>query len=598
MALASLLVSPLMPWDKETANKLAQQAIGSDFRLKLPEDSLDSCLGMLQLIRSPIVSAPQLRRCLKLFPMFLNQDDYLKEHREQARATCNQLITLLDLGGEAISWQELKTAAVPQAIAQMLQPECSREGMAVFQEGFEPWRSVRRLYVLGCSDSHYPRKSAGFSLFTDTELEQIRSWWCQLVTAAEQNSLLRRQFRRQLCSASEHVTFLLPRRDPAGKPLAPSASITFASTLFTGVTDAEELILELDSEAGRAAASGLPALPEQKPEAPRSPEPCDLKFGMNLLELNKRADGSLKPESPSRLEKLMVSPLAWLFERLGVESLDWQPETLDIMSKGTLAHAVFEQLFAPGIPLPENDSIETQVPVLLEGIITHQMPFLNHGEWKVERKHLQQEILKAAVQWREILHQSGAQPVAVEIKLKGELEGIPIHGDADLLLELPANRLYVVDYKKSTSGDRRKRMKAGYDHQAELYRTMIMTGGLKEPEKDPEGLVEKLANIRDTGEIGTLYYLMNDQTALADTSDWLPGSIGNLEEMQTNGSANAMQLIKERFIQLRHGRIELNTPADEKEFKDKRGISPYALHGDTLVGLWMKVMMLSDLGSK
>jgi hypothetical protein len=550
---------------------------------------------MLNLIRTRITTPAQLKRCLKRFPALLSQDDTLKEHREQARTTCNQLIAMLDASGETIPWQKLRATTVPQAIPVARQTECTRQGIAVFHEDEEPWRQVKRLYVLGCSDGHYPQKPAGSFLFTDDELEQIRSCCCyQLVTTAERNNQQRLQFRRQLCSTSEHVTFLLPRRDPSGKPLAPSASITFSAALFSGIADAEALVLELDSETGRAAAIGLPVVTDQELQAPRSPEPCDLKFETNLLELDKRPDGSLKPESPSRLEKLMVSPLAWLFERLVVESLDWQPETLDIMSKGTLAHSVFEQLFAPGKPLPDSSSIVIQVPVLLEESITEIMPFLNRGEWKVERKHLQQDILKAALQWREILHQSGAQPLAVEIELKGELEGVPIHGNADLLLELPHNRMYVVDYKKSTSKDRRKRMKASYDHQAELYRTMIKTGGLKVPEKAPEGLAEKLANIRDAGEIGTLYYLMNDQTALADTSGWLPGSIGNLEEMQTNSSINAMQLIKEQFVKLRNGHIELNTSADEKEFKEKRGISAYALKGNALVRMWMKAIEKKD----
>lgn len=284
----------------------------------------------------------------------------------------------------------------------------------------------------------------------------------------------------------------------------------------------------------------------------------------------------------------MVSPLAWLFERLAVEPLEWQPETLDVMSKGTLAHAVFELLFAPGKPLPDSSLIENSVPELLECLITAQMPFLSREEWKVERKHLQQDILKAALQWREILHRTGAKPIAVEIGLQGVFEGIPIRGSADLLLELTPDRLYVVDYKKSASGDRRKRLKAGYDHQAELYRTMIRTGGLKEPDKAPAGLADKLVHFRDNGAIGTLYYLLNDQAALADTTGWLPDSIGNPEEMNTDASSNAMQLIKDRFVQVRHGRIELNTPNDEKEYKDKRGISAYALKGNPLVAIWMK----------
>ena len=590
MALASLLVSPLMPWDGQTANRLAQLAINSDFRLKLPEDTLLAAHDMAKLIRTRVSTPAQLKKCLAKFPTLLSPAEELKPHRQQAQDTCAGLIALLETT-DSIPWHELKAAAIPHATKLPGQSECTLEGIALFHETEEPWKIVRRLFVLGCCDGHYPAKPAGFTLFADAELEQIQAvCGYRLNTTAEQNNQLRLQFRRQLCSVSEQATFLLSRREPSGKPLAPSASITFAAALFEDVSDAEGLVLELDTEAGRNAAIGLPSMPDQQPQPPRRPEPKDLSFDKNLLELDMRPDGSFKPESPSRLETLMVSPLAWLFERLSVKALDWQPETLDVMSKGTLAHAVFEQLFAPGIPLPDSSTIETEVPALLDALITSMMPFLNRSEWKVERKHLQQDILKAALQWREILHQTGAKPIAVEIGLQGSFDGIPIHGNADLLLELPPNRLYVVDYKKSGSKDRRKRMKAGYDHQAELYRTMIKTGGLKEPEKAPQGLAEKLAASKDTGEIGTLYYLMNDQKALADTTGWLPGNIGNLEEMQTNASANAMQLIKDRFSQVRQGKIELNTPADAKEFKDKRGISAYALKDNPLVVMWMKTV--------
>lgn len=587
MALASLLVSPLMPWDRQTANRLAQLAINSDFKLNLPEDSALAARDMAKLIRTRVATSAQLKQCLIKFPTLLSPAEELKPHQKKVQETCAGLVTLLEQA-DTIPWQELKAAAIPYSTKLPGQSECTLEGVALFHESEEPWKKVRRLFVLGCCDGHYPAKPAGFALFTDAELEQIQAvCGYRLATAAERNRRLRQQFRRQLCSVSEQATFLLSRREPSGKQLAPSASITFAAALFEGVSDVEDLVLELDTEAGRNAAIGLPLMPDQQPQPPHRPEPKDLSFDKNLLELDMKSDGSLKPESPSRLETLMVSPLAWLFERLSVKPLDWQPETLNVMSKGTLAHAVFEQLFAPGIALPDSSTIETEVPTLLDEQITSMMPFLNRSEWKVERKHLQQDILKSALQWREIMHQTGAKPVAVEIGLQGTFDGIPIHGNADLLLELPPNRLYVVDYKKSGSKDRRKRMKAGYDHQAELYRTMIKTGGLKEPEKAPQGLAEKLAASRDTGEIGTLYYLMNDQKALADTTGWLPGNIANLEEMQTNASANAMQLIKDRFSQVRQGKIELNTPADEKEFKGKRGISAYALKDNPLVVMWM-----------
>lgn len=598
IALAALLTSPLMPWDCAAGNRLAQEVINHKFALEAGADSTDDACAMLEIIRNKVQSCDEVRERLKRFVQLSGagarrltdeeRSSPLFAHRMELEQCCAALIESLDGKSGEIPWNELRKTATPRNIPVHCGKDLNREGVAVFHEGEEPWRRVRRLFVLGCHDGHYPPKTAGFSLFTDQELELFRTVaGLELVTAAEQNRQQRQLFLRQLRSASDHATFLVPRRDPLGKSLSPSAAITFSAALFSDVRDEDELVLELDSASDRARAFGLPPAPRMDQQAPRSPDPQDLKFDRNLLELNKGTDGSMKPESPSRLEKLMISPLAWLFERLGVEPRDWQPETLDIRAKGTLAHAVFELLFDPKVPLPERDRIEAQVPALLKSKIAEIMPFLHRREWKVERKHLQQEIVKAALQWREILFHAGARPVAVEISLKGELHGVPIHGNADLLLELPPNRLYVVDYKKSSSNDRRKRMEAGYDHQAELYRTMIRTGGLEKPEKAPAGLAEKLAGIRDTGEIGTLYYLMNDQTALADSAGWLPVSIGNLEEMQNSTSGNAMKLIQERFAQLRRGCIELNTTTDEKEFKDKRGISAYALKGSPLVGMWM-----------
>ncbi|NJD38527.1 MAG: hypothetical protein FIA89_09465 [Geobacter sp.] len=590
MALASLLTSPLMPWDKATGHQLALKVINNVFKLEAPEGFMEQGKAMLDLFRERAATLADLKRRLKRFPALLNKDDIYKDSLNRVQSLCTSLLTFLETyQQQEIPWLGLKALATPRLVPGQKQNECTLQGVAVFHEGEEPWRQVKCLFVLGCSDGHYPAGLSAGSLFIDAELEALNTQHgLSLETAAERNARQRQQIRRQLCSAGQSVTFLLPRRDPQGKPLSPSASVTFAEALLA---DPNKMICELDSVAGRQAAFGLPLVTDAEAAPPRCPEPVDLRFDKNLLELGKREDGSLKPESPSRLEKLMVSPLAWLFERLGVESRDWAPEDLDVMSKGTLAHEVFEKLFAPGIPLPDSSQIEELVPVLFDEIITSTMPFLKRSEWKVERKHLQQEILKAALQWREILHQTEAKPIAVEIGLKGDFEGIPIHGNADLLLELPDSRLYVVDYKKSGSNDRRLRMKTGYDHQAELYRTMIKTGGLKEPDKAPEGLADKLTDIRENGEIGTMYYLLNDQTALADTTGWLSGSIGNLEEMQANVSVNAMNLIKERFAQIRQGVVELNTTADEKEFKNKRGISAYALKGNSLVAMWLNVKL-------
>lgn len=588
IALASLLVSPLMPWDCSEGNRLAQEVIDSRFKLPAPDGCCSDVAEMLSVIRERVDSYDVLKKKLACFASLLNKSEVLTQHRITAQTTCAVLLEFLDGKTGEISWQELRNRIVLRPPQTTKYDDLTREGVAIFHESEEPWRKVRRLFVLGCSSDHYPREVSGSKIFTDSDLTALtRATGLALLTTAERTERLRILFRRQLCAASEHITYFVPRRDSFGKALSPSASLTFAAALFNGVDDDESLLLELDRADDLNTAHGVPTSTEAAQEEPCKIESGDLHFDKNLLELGKKPDGTLKPESPSRLETLMVSPLAWLFERLGIEPREWTPETLDVMAKGTLAHAVFEHLFAPGKPLPSAVVVTEQVPMLLEETIHKIMPFLRRKEWKVEREHLKQDILKAAIRWSEILHDLGAEVIATEIGLEGTLDGFPIHGNADLLLSIPGKRLYVVDYKKAGSGPRRKRMEKGYDHQAELYRTMIKTGGLKDEKKAPEGLAEKLTEYSESGLIGTLYYLMNDQKALADTSGWVPPDQG-LDEIRGDSSINAMKLIKSRFAELRSGRIMMNSTADEKDFKDNKGMTAYCLNSSPLMRIFMK----------
>jgi hypothetical protein len=586
IAMASLFASLLMPWKSVEGNRLAQEVMKSRFKLA-PEKREDDAGKMLGIICDGVSTPQALRVQLQRFSNSLNRDELLEAHRKRAQSLCNDLAAFLEGRTGEIPWSDLHKRIViqPQPVASP--PDLFREAVTVFHEGLEPWRRVRRLFVLGCSEGHYPTEAPRSKVFTDAELSVLSDvTGLKLDTSTDRNGRQRQLFRRQCCNTTDEITFLVPRRDPFGKSLAHSTSLTFAATLFSNVDDDEKLALELDREDDRGKARGLPLATEEFPKNVVKSEFTELNLGCNLLELGKKADGTLKPESPSRLEKLMVSPLAWLFERLGVEPREWQPETLDVMSQGTLAHHVFEHLFKRGVPLPSAEFIEQEVPMLLEEGIRQISPFLNRDEWKVEREHLKKDILKAALRWGEILNAIGAEVVATELSLKGVLGDVPIHGNADLLLELQGERLLVVDYKKSSSKGRRTRMKQGYDHQAELYRTMIKTGGLEYPEKAEEGLEEKISFYKNAGEIGTLYYLMNDQTALTDTTDWISASTG--EAVDADTSAFAMKLINDRFSELKGGRVDLKLMESEKVLKDKLGLGTYALDSSPLVRMFVK----------
>jgi hypothetical protein len=72
-----------------------------------------------------------------------------------------------------------------------------------------------------------------------------------------------------------------------------------------------------------------------------------------------------------------------------MEPKEWAPEELDMMGKGTLAHSVFEHLFAPGKKVPTGREIREQLPSLLHNAISDLMPFMLSPEWRVSQPNSQ-----------------------------------------------------------------------------------------------------------------------------------------------------------------------------------------------------------------
>jgi len=591
IALAALLSSPLMPWSRNTGNKLAQSVVELRTNISLHESESRKSHTMLQLIQTEVTGPGDVKRILKEFPSLLNTDECTKFHRERVEKLCAEVVGAVDESSPFIQWPELQALVPTAPLDPSVSPEFTREGVAVFYESAEPWRTVRKLFAAGCLDGHHPQTSRGSIIFRDEELDALKeATGLDIDTAAARNGRNRKRFLRQLSSATEGITFLVPGKDQGGESFSPSSSVTFATALFADMKETEELILHLEQDEEREKARGLPDITDRTPLPPRSLQPTeDLVFeGENLLEISKDKDGALKLESPSRLDTLLVSPLAWLLERLNVKAREWRPETLDVMTMGTLAHAVFEHLFTTEGIL-DAEEIYKQVPVQLEAAIRRHCPFMLLDEWKIERENLTQSVLKAASEWAIILESAQARVVATEISLKGNLDGLPIHGNADLLLELPGNRMMVVDYKKSGSSGRRDRMEAGYDLQASLYRKMVRTGGPEKENEITKEAVKLLKDFKSKGDIGSLYYLMNDQVALSDTSGWF-GGISGLLEMGANISEHALKELAEFIKQVQSGEIRLNSESDEKTLAKDKKLSAYALKDDgpPLIRLFMK----------
>lgn len=581
MALAACLTSPLMPWSREQGAILARTVMGGDARLRPPPSFEPAACTMLDLLRGGGNEPGTLGQALRQFVALLGGGEEFAAHLQRARSAVERLLAMLDNAGQ-IDWPGLRRAVSPGYIPSAELPDFNLEGITVWREGHEPWRAVRHMIVLGFAQGRYPQVPGSDPVVSADDIRTIRtSVDLPLSTPAEELTRRRQRFRRQLAAVSETMTFLIPRRDPAGAAQAPSESLVFMCQLFTGPESADELIIELDAADDRLRVRHLALADHTPPRPPRLLLAEDLRFERDLLALRADVQGQVLSESPSSLETLMISRLAWLLRRLGAEPWQWTPESVDGALLGSLAHDIFEGLFRAGENLPARDEIERRVEHLLEEAIARLAPFLGGSLWQLERRHFAAETARAAQAWWDMLERLGAEVLASEAWLRGIWSGIPICGRTDLILGLPGKRLLVVDYKRAGSGSRRQRMEKGYDCQASLYRAMLQHGFPRD-----SGHEALHTRFREAARSGIVYYMLNDRMALSDAV--LPEStaIPGWQTLENDIAEQAMALIRRRLAELRKGKLQLNREGDAEFFEKQAGIRPYALANSPLISLF------------
>jgi RecB family exonuclease len=531
---------------------------------------------MMALIREKHETPNRVTEALAEFGSLLTASGTIERHAQEARSALSLLTAALEtVKGKEVPWEELTPVISQAPIPSGAAPEFTREGAAIFREGEEPWRPVRLLFVLGFSEGRYPAGPERSPVFDDKDISALKDDHGYALETAEEGMARRRAlFERQLRSASDGVIFLSPLRDPLGKEIAPCGTTAFMTRLFDGVEAPDDLVLTLERESDRARAEGLALASPCAPVPPRLLEIRDPDLGKELLS---DGEGGARRETPSSLDTLLVSPLSWFLSRYGLLPRDWAPEELDQMTKGTLAHEVFERLFPPDAPLPTLAGIRAAAPKHLDEVILQRAPFLQASEWYVELNNLLREIERAALRWRDFLTGANAKILGVETTLTGSFDGIPIRGRTDLLFGLPSGRIFVVDYKKSKSGRRRTCMESGFDIQTSLYRRMLRDGAVVGRGAPALGRL-----LKEGAEIGVLYYMMDDQRSLTDRRDWLPGNLPAVESPGEDISGNGEALLAERIGALRAGVLPLNYEDDAKKFS-KVGVSAYALEESPLL---------------
>ena len=576
MVLASLALSPLMPWASQTGRDLSERLMDGDFRGGVLAANPEHA-SLWTDIRASAGSLAQLRLLLDRICARLAEGDQVR-----ARMAIPQNDAAHHAAPETpLDWEAL-LRGIETGGPNTPDPDRNLEGVSLWPAQETPWRSCQHLIVVDFTDGCYPARPRANPLFLDSEIAEIRAQTGLSLTGRSEGlahglSL----FDAQLQAVAQSVAFLTPRRDLAGGRLHPAAGLSLVARVIAPQGDAGRLIQDL----AHIPATDLPVTSHYLPAlAPplNAPEtlPEALTFrGLDLNGLRKREDGSIAPQSPSRLETLLVSPLAWLLGEIGAGDMTWGADGLDAMTLGNIAHEVFEHLFPVGDAIPDPETLTQAFPPLYERAIQRHADFLREATWEMEREALARDILASALRWHAHLTALQAKILGNEIWLAGEAHGINLHGKADTVLELPDGALLIVDHKKSGTRNRRPRMEAAWDLQAGLYRDMLTRPERREGDAMGPLLGRKVA---------IAYHLMNDGGLLASglaAPDAAPG----FRDMGEDVTSAAVAKLKERIKELGGGRLVLNTSDDIKTFEKEAGIKAYALKdGSTLVTAFIR----------
>ncbi|WP_114283712.1 PD-(D/E)XK nuclease family protein [Candidatus Halocynthiibacter alkanivorans] len=554
MVLASLCLLPDMPWPEEQGRKMARSLMDYGKRDVLPDWLTDA-----------------LRQEPRSYKALMGRLWELARHLPTLKDRVGRVAVLAPSDESASpDWEILLEATRPETSL----PQAGErfvEAASLWLGDAEPWRAARHLIVAGFAGNSFPRGAGVGPVFLDSELQQLQDL-CGL-RLPPRALLMRRNlslFSRQIGAVSGSISFISPSRDLAGKKLGPTTALSLiARALESGDEDAGALVSNLRTLPVSDWPCAAVSVAQTLDVTPVFPATGNLAIRRDVLRIRQDEGGVMKPQSPSRLETMLVSPLVWVMTEAGARQVEWRPETMDILVQGSLYHAVLENLFPEGEPTPDEARLRANFDAAFDKAVRKKARFLQDDLWSVEHANHRAEAMKIAMVWRSRLEEVGAKVIATEQPLAGDALGLRLNGFADTVLELPDGQKLVVDFKTSKSNTRRQRMEAGWDIQVALYQHMISRPGNKET-----------AAIKAGGCTPAIaYHLLRDGVTLGNGLNH--DGVG-IESISSDISGEAMQRLTRTIAELGGGTIRLNRTRDVSFFEKEAGIAPYALKDNPL----------------
>lgn len=549
----SVLVNPLMPWSLSFGQREYRSFLVNEDYVKNLEDRPnggDNHLTLLKLLFSPIADSVNAIKWLECIAALLrmkgryNQSGFIKQ-LERIKGS-----TAVESTDE--HYADIARQLDPQVVETELEQRWLLNSVQLLSENDMLLKPVDHLFIVGFNKGAYEVQAKIPGVF---QLDQWRAitqeiehtdYKLDLFTSLMRDEDAIARFRQLLCNVRCGVYISLSEQSLIGEPLQPSSTLFELALL---IQDRKSIEPELLIQAIKEHPENVPYLHYEEisqitEESDNNSLPSMLEFKKDLLALNADKQGEQRPESPTSLIRMMISPLAWLLDKQNIRSLSWEAEQCSPRIKGIIVHCVFEYHFGPNENL-NLDSFED----LFDFAIKKEAPFLNRPRWRLEKASLKADTklaLEALVGWCDV---DGWQNIAQEQELTGTCFGLPIRGTVDALFSKDDTTL-ILDYKTSGTRGISLRFNTGYDIQTELYTEMVKQSSSRVGDKYVSG-----------------YYSSKEQKIVSNYPIHTKSALlSNIEPAYKEGISSSTESAKEaitnRIGELREGKVELNQQGD------------------------------------